>query len=483
MSISDRITTILRESEEDVGRNFDTLKDTIGPHIGYEKYKEIISRERASGNPDANLGNDYQPPIHRVTKEPYGPKDNHGRVIPWSKDEVIEAMRRYIYKFANEFTSGPWQQAGFQADDAWTNGAYGVLEALEKDRADAPFVNFSTMYINRNIRMGLVDPHSRKARGILKDLEKLVSSKASAETIQTLMQTGTAPGLKARSKDLKPVSGKNYGEYTDILVNIFNDAIQSVSSGDPKAVTALKKTITSGLDEILEMERTGRIGGAKTSDLIRTSGATYATMQCRNCGKDLMVNSERFGRSGADSPKNVGKPRPTGKERPMRRDEVPNDFKCPNCGTTDRPIVKAGSGPIRTSDIGGKSSGGGEEGQMRSDLPSDKIGDPAEKASTNDAIKTLLDKTKLTDQERNLINMIYFQGIQKSEAAQMLGISAVRVSQVMTKALSKMKQTGDQLGLEAVDQVDLMIIREATLTIIKWMLNEVKKEKAAIIYS
>lgn len=71
---------------------------------------------------------------------------------PWTVEEVLKAMRPIVRKFANEYGG---HKAGYQYDDALSDGNNAVLSALSKDGGRAPFALFAAQTVKRAIQKGL----------------------------------------------------------------------------------------------------------------------------------------------------------------------------------------------------------------------------------------------------------------------------------------------------------------------------------------
>ena len=71
--------------------------------------------------------------------------------IPWTVEEVIEAMKPLIKRWANEYGR---HRGGYQPDDAESDGVKAVFQALEKDGGRSPFALFCARTIKRAIQRG-----------------------------------------------------------------------------------------------------------------------------------------------------------------------------------------------------------------------------------------------------------------------------------------------------------------------------------------
>jgi len=76
---------------------------------------------------------------------------------------------------------------------------------------------------------------------------------------------------------------------------------------------------------------------------------------------------------------------------------------------------------------------------------------PEEEAESTDMIEKMRTAMQaLNDKERSVLQMLYFEECEPKEAAQMLGISQSRVSQLKSMAISKLKEAMRRMQIEAL---------------------------------
>lgn len=418
MNIKAILESALAESEENdyTERNYTTLKVTAGPCTGWEDYKKIVEAERemrAKGITNPIAGSmkvtrdgpgDYEPPRHISTKQPIGPVDKHGRVIPWSFDEVITAMNNVIHDLANRYSTNRFQKAAYDKDDAYQMCLMGIVRAIEEDqgRFDVGFTTYAYGWMRKTVSTGVGEAKYRVARGLLKDfhnvIAKVVGQSLPPMTLQDGVKAindlitpdpnnpsksiGRSPHTGSTRPALLATKGNKYDDLMGELQAVANDILQAMNAGDIKQLKNIRADIKKKGKELQGAEKEDRIAGAKTSDTIRTSHNTFKSMQCRACGEPLYTKYN-------------------GRKRPMRESEIPLDFTCPKCGSTDRPTAIAGTG---TRDVGGldtKATGGDYE-DSKTD-PVARIIDPSMEVSEHDLLTKTIEAAQLSTQQKMVI--------------------------------------------------------------------------------
>ena len=398
--------------------------------------------------------------------------DDRGRIIPWRRDEVIDAMQPMVKSIAHQYTEGEWQQPVFDFDDARSLGNMGVLDALNVDEG-RPRVGFPTLaqkLVLKNITQGraIGGWEYRKARGFLDDLKSLTSTKTRKPTIDEVeaLATGKIPGKSGISRpDLFTTPDKN--EYKDIapeLQELVSDVKRSIEAQDFRRLESLRRKMDEMKDEISEKEKE-RLPGAKTS------GATSGIRTSHGAAPVFATGMEVRRPSGEVEERPVAAIGPSPPELAARKETLE--------ALMDRTPLTAGEGMVL------RRAYGLEEYPNKGTKTDPEIDPKSLSGKTRWA--TPKDQAWKVEKGEELMGYEYGGvgephpeskevNMTNTEIAADLGISKVRVGQLLRKALTKLQSTAAKLQEFTESIADFRSLRSARISLIQHILLETYNE-------
>lgn len=486
MQFSQKLASLLESSEH--GRSFSDLRDIAGPNLGWEDYVKIISRERDLKRAGEQLPavdpNDpntwgFRPPVNFSSGVPQGIRDDRGRIIPWSQQEVIDAMGPIIGKNVRKYSSGNFQMPVFDDNDARQMGAIGVLQALDNDqgRLGTRFPSYAYPIVLKTISQGFAQGgwEFRKARGLLDDIKIVLGGGQNIQTVNNLrnltngvmvspsLKTKPRPNLFAKTVDGgctghgqgeitptqdgkcpscgRPVSNE-YASLAEPLQKFVQQVIHTVSTGTAAQFKELKQKLADMREEIVQNEQ-DVIPGAKTAGSTSGVRTSHMAKPVRATGLEVKSKDKGGGEVSLERP-NI-----------KRKDDIAHTTKVAMKDTIRTVVHKAGLNPQEQKIIN-RSFG---------------LQDYPNKGSAGDP-ELNSEWVKKGGPEMTT-----------AEIATELGISEVRVNQVRRKALEKLQHAAKGLKESSLSDEEFRLIHEVHMKFIRALLEAVaSSEHPDIIY-